>query len=92
MDLLGDDEDVEGTCGRHGELTFLPSPFHFSVEGNPSLEADSTFASLVSSVRIDSETITAPIFSHDALETYSEEVQQRDFPQYGLFGRLLETQ
>ncbi|KAL7415760.1 hypothetical protein BDY24DRAFT_382124 [Mrakia frigida] len=54
MDLLGDDEDVEGTCGRH-------------------------------------ETITAPIFSHDALETYSEEVQQRDFPQYGLFGRLLET-
>lgn len=23
MDLLGDDEDVEGTCGRHGELLNL---------------------------------------------------------------------
>lgn len=81
--------------GLVGDMVSSPSFLHlstFSVEGNPSLEADSTFASLVSSVRIDSETITAPIFSHDALETYSEEVQQRDFPQYGLFGRLLETQ
>lgn len=38
-----------------------------------------------------SEIVTAPLFTKDALDALPRDKQDNDFPQYGIFGRLIET-